>query len=317
VTQRTTKAAHTPIIDHIIMVCGFKHDSVIVECINQKEWTTLNDVVSIGINEPNTFHTVKADGITFKARSLSKDIRMLKGFITFYNRMTHEKKRLLGEDDVMNTFTAMDFRHYCRTMDYHTDMAAAGSVSIPSFESLIADGVFHVESELRALVVVPTTLTPDTEEEQEVADIELDMTSNDKSTTETVFVKSWDHMSDDTEEYEVVFEVKDVTSKYLPCELSADCSNVDKEALQLEPDVYVQSIRLCGAKDNVMYHGFNTSQWGAIKQEALSGIETGEQMFVAYIQRMLIVVLDSARVYDPGGQYNTIGMVNQNILVQQ
>ena len=112
-------------------------------------------------------------------------------------------------------------------------------------------------------------------------------------------------MFDDTKEYEVVFEVNDVTSEYLPCELNEDHSNVDKEALKLKTDVYVQSIRLWGAKDNVMYHGFNVSRWKATKWEALSGAENGEKMFVVYNKRMLIAVLDSARVFYPGrGQDN-------------
>ncbi len=166
---RTTKALHTPIVDHIIMLCGFKDDSVMVECINKKEWNSLHDVVSIGINEPNTFHTVKSDGVTFKARPLSGDIRMLKGFLTFFKRMADTEGRLLDEDDVMDTFTTTDFKRYCRTMDYHSDMVAAGSVSSPSFETLIADGVFHVESALIPSVVVTTTLPPDTEEDQEGA----------------------------------------------------------------------------------------------------------------------------------------------------
>jgi hypothetical protein len=111
VTKWTTKSLHTPIIDHIIMVCGFKDDSVMVECINWKEWKTLKDVISIGINEPNTFHTVKSDGVTFKARPLSGDIQMLKGFLTYFKRIADTESRLLDEDDVMDTFTAMDFKH--------------------------------------------------------------------------------------------------------------------------------------------------------------------------------------------------------------
>jgi hypothetical protein len=229
---------------------------------------------------------------------------MLKGFIMFYNKMTNKQKRLIDEDDVMDTFTMMEFECYCTSEDYHTDMAAAGSVSIPSFESLIADGVFHVESASRPSIVVPTTLPRDTEEEQEEADIELETTLTDKYTMETLFVESWDHTLDDMEEYEVVFEVKDATSGFLSSVLKPNCSEVNKEALQIETDVYVESISQWRAKDNAMYHGFNVSQWGATKSEALSGLENGEQMFVAYIQRMLIAVLDSARVFDPGGQDN-------------
>jgi hypothetical protein len=134
---------------------------------------------------------------------------------------------------------------------------------------------------------------------------------------ETLFVESWDHTLDDMEEYEVVFEEKDATSRFLSSVLNPNCSDVNKEVLQLEPDVHVESISRWGAKGKAMYHGFNVSQWGATKQEALSGLENGEQLFVAYIQRMLIAALDSARVFDPGGQDNEMEKVNQNIPVQQ
>jgi hypothetical protein len=134
---------------------------------------------------------------------------------------------------------------------------------------------------------------------------------------ETLFVKSWDHMSDDMETYEVVFEVEDVTSENITCELNADCSNVNEEVVELETDISVVCISKWGAKDIKMYNELFVNQWGATKWEALSRIENGEQMFVAYIQRMLISVLDSARVFDPGGQDNKIGVVNQNTLVQQ
>ena len=49
----------------------------------------------------------------------------------------------------------------------------------------------------------------------------------------------------------------------------------------------------------------------------LNIIENGEQMFVVFNQRMLIAVLNSARVFDPGGQDKKMEKVNQNILVQQ
>jgi hypothetical protein len=298
----STCSAHSPIVNHIIMVCGFKDDSVMVECINQKEWKTLNDVVSIGINEPNTFHTVKADGASFKARPLEGDIRMLKGFLTYFKRMTDTEARLLDEDDVMDTFTARDFKRYCCTMDYHTDMAAAGSVSIPSIATLIADGVINFESALRPSTPVSTVVPLDPELEKEDADIELEMTLNDKSTTETLFVKSWEHMSDDTEEYEMVFEEEDATSGHLPCPLIEDCFNVEEEELELQTVVSIKIIRQWGARYDKMHGEFNVTQWGATKQKTpLSRIENGEQMFAVYNLRMLIAVFDSARVFDPGG----------------
>ena len=66
-----------------------------------------------------------------------------------------------------------------------------------------------------------------------------------------------------------------------------------------------------------MYGGLIVIQSGASKQAFLNGIENGEQMFGVYNQRMLIAVLDSARVFDPGGQDKKMEKVNQNILVQQ
>jgi hypothetical protein len=53
-----------------------------------------------------------------------------------------------------------------------------------------------------------------------------------------------------------------------------------------------------------MYNRRFVNQCGDTKQEALNGIENGVQMFVVYNQRMLIAVLDSARVFDPGVQDN-------------
>jgi hypothetical protein len=297
---RSTCTSHSPIIGHIIMLCGFEDDSVMIEYINQAGWTTLKDVVSIGVNDANVFYTVKSDGITFKARPLPRDIRMLKGFLMYYNRMVHKQQRFLNDDDVMNTFTVTDFEHYCTSEDYHIDMAASGSISIPSIETLIAEGVLHVESALRPSTA-PKDIPPNTEEEQEDADIELEMILSDKYTLETLFVESWDHMHDDTEEYEVAFEEDNVTAGSLSCVLIDDCPNVEEEPLVLQIDIFISK---WGAKSDMMHDGFNVLQGGAIKHEALNMIENGEQIFVVYNQRMLIAVLDSARVFDPGGQDN-------------
>lgn len=242
---------------------------------------------------------------------------MLKGFLTYFKRMTDTEARLLDEDDVMDTFTARDFKRYCCTMDYHTDMVAAGSVSIPSIATLIADGVINVESALRPSTV-STEVPLDTEQEKEDVDIELEMTMNDKSTTETLFVKSWDHTLDDTEEYEVMFEEEDVTSSHLPCPLIEDCPNVSKELMELKTDVLVQSISRWGAKDMKVYGRTCFIQWGAIKQmDPLNRIKNGEQMFVVLSQRMLIVVFDSARVFDPGGQVYTMNNEYKSIICIQ
>ena len=41
---------------------------------------------------------------------------------------------------------------------------------------------------------------------------------------------------------------------------------------------------------------------GASKRGCSAGIDNGEQMFLVFNQRMLITVLNSARVFDPGGK---------------
>ena len=148
----------------------------------------------------------------------------------------------------------------------------------------------------------------------------LDTTTvNNGNSKDSLFVTAWrDDALDDTEEYEVLFEEEDVTTGYLSCALIADCSNVGEEELVLQPDVSVLSIiQEWGATYDKMYGGLNVIQSGASKQEALNGIENGEQMFVVFNQRMLIAVLNSARVFDPGGQDKKMEKVNQNILVQQ
>ena len=66
--------------------------------------------------------------------------------------------------------------------------------------------------------------------------------------------------------------------------------------------VSVISIIRWGATYDKMYGGLNVIQLGASKLKDLNGIENGEKMFVVFNQRMLIAVLDSARVFDPGGQ---------------
>ena len=74
---------HTPIIAHIISVCGFPEDAAMVQYINQEGWERLEDVTTIDVNEVKDFYTVHADGFTFEAspviylqRFTSKDSSM-------------------------------------------------------------------------------------------------------------------------------------------------------------------------------------------------------------------------------------------------
>ena len=93
-----------------------------------------------------------------------------------------------------------------------------------------------------------------------------------------------DDVLDDTEEYEMLFEEEaGCYNRILILCMIADCSNVREEELVLqEPDVSALSIIQWGTKYDKMYGGLNAIQSGARKQEALNGIENGEQMFFAY-----------------------------------
>jgi hypothetical protein len=50
-------------------------------------------------------------------------LRMFKGFLLFYNRMSRELSNLLDEDDVM-AIPITRFKEYCGSPDYHADLEA-------------------------------------------------------------------------------------------------------------------------------------------------------------------------------------------------
>ena len=79
---------HSPLINHIIMLCGFESDSVFVEYINQQEWSELHHVLSISVTDVNAFHTtVGNNGWLFKERPLDKDLQVFKGFLLYCTRI--------------------------------------------------------------------------------------------------------------------------------------------------------------------------------------------------------------------------------------
>ena len=52
----------TPVIQHIIKLCGFSEDSTMVKYIDQEEWTDLAHVTTHLIDDIKDFHTIKSDG---------------------------------------------------------------------------------------------------------------------------------------------------------------------------------------------------------------------------------------------------------------
>jgi hypothetical protein len=71
---------HTAIIDHVIRICDFPSDSVMVKFIDQQQWSTLEHVVSVGFDEVGEFFTVRDDGITFEDTPMLIHIRRFKAF---------------------------------------------------------------------------------------------------------------------------------------------------------------------------------------------------------------------------------------------
>jgi hypothetical protein len=309
-----TRTAHTRIIDYIIMLCGFESDSVFVKYIAQAGWSELSHVTSMSLTNINEVHTVEYYGGVYKKRPLEKDIQVFKGLLLFHARMSRSLNRRLDADDVMTLFTKSVFYCYLHSEEYCFDMFTSGPNRIQSFDKVTRAGVFHVES-ARPCVLVSNEGLNDKQ------DVVLDVTTvNNGNSKESLFVTAWkdDALKNDAEEYEVLFEEEDVKSGYLSCALIGDCSNVGEEELVLQPDVSVLCIiQEWGATYDKMCGGLNVIQSGTSKQEALNGIENGEQMFVVFNQRMLIAVLNSTRVFDPGGQDKKMKKVNQNIIVQQ
>ena len=65
-----------------------------------------------------------------------------------------------------------------------------------------------------------------------------------------------------------------------------------------------------------MYDVNTLHWWGAIELEAYEDTRIGKIMFDVYNQRMLIVIFDSARVFDPGGE-DLMDKESQSNLIQQ
>ena len=73
-----------------------------------------------------------------------------------------------------------------------------------------------------------------------------------------MFVTAWgDDEFDDTEEYEVLFEEENVTTGYLSCALSTNCSNVGEEESMLQSDVLVLRTVQWGVMYDKVYGDLN------------------------------------------------------------
>ena len=204
----STCTTYSPIISHIIMLCGFESGSVFVEYINQQGWSELFHVLSISVTDVNAFHTtVENNGWTYKERPLDKDLQVFKGFLLYCARMASKLKRVLEDDDIMAVITKFTFDCYLSSEAYRIDMLRSGAEMIPSVDEMARAGVFYIEQ-------APIVSVDDPKDKDVQA---LDTTTvNNGNSKDSLFVTAWiDGALDDTEEYEVLFEEEDDTAGYV------------------------------------------------------------------------------------------------------
>jgi hypothetical protein len=108
-------------IDHIIQICDFPADSIMVKYIGL-QWSTLAHVVSVGLDEVNKFFTGQKDGFTFKDTPMLIHLRKFKSFLLYYKSKTCWGK-VPTDDDVVK-WTTKDVKKYCSSKAYHDDYAA-------------------------------------------------------------------------------------------------------------------------------------------------------------------------------------------------
>ena len=114
----------SPVIQHIIKLCGFPEDSTMVKYIDQEEWTELAHVTTLLIDDIKDFHTIRSDG-NYEASPLKTHCRMLKCFLLYYKWRCDDMSTILHEDDVLDLFTRTLFLEYCGSADCYRDIQVA------------------------------------------------------------------------------------------------------------------------------------------------------------------------------------------------
>jgi hypothetical protein len=84
------------------------------------DWSELEDVNMICVDEVKDFYTVCDDG-NFEAKPMKVHLRKVKTFCLYYIRKGQDYHSTLMEDDVLDMSKA-EFKHYCGSKDYFTDV---------------------------------------------------------------------------------------------------------------------------------------------------------------------------------------------------
>jgi hypothetical protein len=98
--DNTKKKKFTNITQCIIDLCDFPSDSLVVEYITNKAWSTLNDVTKIMIDKDDNVCINKRDGL-FEAKPMKLHLCKLQCCLIFYNSKSCNMYGPLDEEDVI------------------------------------------------------------------------------------------------------------------------------------------------------------------------------------------------------------------------
>jgi hypothetical protein len=78
------KWVRSEIIQHIIDLCGFPADSLMVRYMDQQQWSELEHVVMAALDEIKDFATFRDNGITYEGKPTIIHQKKLRAFLLFY-----------------------------------------------------------------------------------------------------------------------------------------------------------------------------------------------------------------------------------------
>jgi hypothetical protein len=103
-----------------------RHDSTMVDYIDQQQWEKLEHIVTVALEEFRDIHTVKSDGYTVKAQPLKTHFHMLKGFLLWFKQHDHSFYCTTFQDDVL-LLKKNAFGEYLRSEEYAENNAVTSS----------------------------------------------------------------------------------------------------------------------------------------------------------------------------------------------
>jgi hypothetical protein len=122
--------ARTAVIQHIIKLCGFADDSIMVKYIDQEQWQNVFDVVTHNFKQIDEFNVTRDNG-KFDAKPMLKDRRWLKCFLLFYQMKCNDLSSTIIDEEVI-LWKRSIFLDYCVSANYQHDMAVAEGFSTPA-----------------------------------------------------------------------------------------------------------------------------------------------------------------------------------------